>query len=316
MGASARFCPARAGRSLYDRGMLAPSDGLDYLEHLTDDDLALLARAARLDATAPHRAMARLRTDPVLVERVLSHPDTFQAVLGERDEPDPLLGVSPFLLFTVAVHRALDELGGVRFVQEWAGPRQRLPVFGTHDLLAFLADPARRFFLAELLTSYTHVTSGSVWTHTRRGWRRLRFSELDLVRMASLFGVLPRQEHAGLYRRLGDLALFLAGVFPDHAATRRFAPIDVERLSRALDAAGREGLAEGLATRGGVGLLEQLGQRWYRLAVRSSTAPQTRATRLVGEVAERFQEARRVLNYLTDRHLFPFRARWFPTPRQ
>lgn len=296
--------------------MLAPSEGIDYLEHLTEDDLLLLARAARLDATDPLRAMARLRADPALVERVLGHPDTIQAVLGERYEPDALLSVSPFLLFTVALHRALAELASVSFVQEWAGPRQRLPVLGTDDLLGFLADPGRRFFLAELLASYTHVASGSLWTQTPRGWRRQRFSELDLFRMASLFQALPPQERAGLYRRLGDLALFLAGVFPDHTGTRRFAPIEVERLSRALDAVGREDLAETLATRGGMGLLEQLGQRCYGLAVRSSTAPQTRATRLVADVAERFSEARRVLNYLTDRHLFPFRARWFPTPQE
>lgn len=296
--------------------MPAPSDGLDYLEHLTEDDLLLLARAARLDATDPLRGVTRLRHEPALLERLLAHPDTIRAVLGERDEPDALLGVSPFLLFTVAVHRALDELGRVRFVQEWAGPRQRLPVLGADALLGFLADPGRRFFLAELLASYTHVASGSLWSRTRRGWRRQRFSELDLARMAALFDVLPSQEHAGLYRRLGDLALFLAGVFPDHTATRRFAPIEVERLSRALDAVGREDLADMLAIRGGVGLLEQLGQRWYGLAVRSSTAPQTRAARLVADVAGRFPEARRVLNYLTDRHLFPFRARWFPNPQQ
>ncbi|MFN2556334.1 MAG: hypothetical protein ABR592_05580 [Nitriliruptorales bacterium] len=296
--------------------MLAPSDGLDYLEHLTESDLLLLARSARLDPADPARAVARLRADPALVERVLTHPDTLQAVLGERYEPDSLLGVSPFLLFTVTLHRALQELGNVKFVQEWAGPRQRLPVFGTGDLLSFLSDPSRRFFLAELLASYTHVTSGSLWRHTRRGWRRQRFSELDMARMASLFEVLPAQERAGLYRRLGDLALFLAGVFPDHAATRGFAPIEVERLSRALDSAGREDLAEMLATRGGMGLLEHLGQRWYGLAVRASLAPQTRATRLVADMAEHFTEARRVLNYLTDRHLFPFRARWFPTPQE
>ncbi|MDQ3932530.1 MAG: hypothetical protein M3252_06820 [Actinomycetota bacterium] len=294
--------------------MLAPS-GLDYLEHLTEDDLLLLARAARLDPTNPLRAVTRLRRDPPLLERVLAHPDTIQAVLGERDEADPLLGVSPFLLFTVAVNRALDDLGRVRFVPEWAGPRQRLPVLGTDALLGFLADPARRFFLAELLASYTHVASGSLWTRTRRGWHRQRYSELDLVRMAALFEVLPRQEHAGLYRRLGDLALFLAGVFPDHTASRRFAPIEVERLSRALDTVGRQDLAELLAIRGGIGLLEQLGQRWYGLAVRSSTAPQTRSTRLVADVAERFSEARRVLNYLTDHHLFPFCTRWFPNPQ-
>ena len=33
---------------------------------------------------------------------------------------------------------------------------------------------------------------------------------------------------------------------------------------------------------------------------------------VVGEVADHFHEARRVLNAVTDRYLFPMRSRWFP----
>jgi hypothetical protein len=32
------------------------------------------------------------------------------------------------------------------------------------------------------------------------------------------------------------------------------------------------------------------------------------------EVAERFDQARRILNLVADTYLFPFRARWFPGP--
>jgi hypothetical protein len=35
---------------------------------------------------------------------------------------------------------------------------------------------------------------------------------------------------------------------------------------------------------------------------------------VVGEVAERFDQARRVLNLVTDRHLSDHRERWFPGP--
>ena len=51
---------------------------------------------------------------------------------------------------------------------------------------------------------------------------------------------------------------------------------------------------------GGVALLELLGARWYRTAVRTTPTPLTDAARLVGEVAEQFQLACRSLNDLTD----------------
>jgi len=34
---------------------------------------------------------------------------------------------------------------------------------------------------------------------------------------------------------------------------------------------------------------------------------------VLADVAQRFGQARRILNYLTDRYLFPYRGRWFPT---
>jgi hypothetical protein len=35
---------------------------------------------------------------------------------------------------------------------------------------------------------------------------------------------------------------------------------------------------------------------------------------LLDDLASRFDQARRFLNLLTDRYLFPFRSRWFPSP--
>jgi hypothetical protein len=54
-------------------------------------------------------------------------------------------------------------------------------------------------------------------------------------------------------------------------------------------------------------LLELLGRRWYRLAW--AGAP---ALEVVGEVADRFAEARRVLNLVAYRYLSGHRERWFP----
>jgi hypothetical protein len=119
-----------------------------------------------------------------------------------------------------------------------------------------------------------------------------------------------------VYRRLGDLALFLTGVFPDHTATRAFAPAHADRLLRLAGLEREEARAARVARdpgtpAGGVALLERLGQRWYRLACASAPV-RTAPLRVVEEVAERFDQARRVLNLVTDSYLMPFRSRWFP----
>ncbi|MGH9135424.1 MAG: hypothetical protein ACRD0G_00070 [Acidimicrobiales bacterium] len=281
-----------------------------WFDHLGDDDWELIRRVAPQAGVDP----ARVRGDVDALTGVLAHPAAFEAVFGGADD-DAVLAISPFLAFALIVHRAWDELQHVGHVDEWVGPRQRLPVLGGVDLREFLGAAPRRLFLTELLASYTRVASGAMWVHTRRGWRRRRFSELDPVRLASLLDVVPEEERPGVYRRLGDLALFLTGVFPDHTELRGLGPIDEGRLLRVSGFAveeGRPARTVGAAT-GTVSLLERLGQRWYRLA--SQTArPLTGSMRVVADVGERFGPARRTLNYLTDRHLFVRRADWFGDP--
>jgi hypothetical protein len=250
-----------------------------------------------------------IRGDVDRLARVLAHPAAFEEVFGGRDEHGAV-GVSPFLMFAVVVHRGWDELHHVGHVDEWVGPRRRLPVLGATDLRDFLGSADIRLFITELLASYTRVASGAVWVHTRRGWRRRRFSELDPVRLASLLEVVPDEERSGVYRRLGDLALFLTGVFPDHTELNGLASRDEGRLLR-LSGLGGERLPASLGgPTGTVGLLERLGQRWYQLAARTAR-PLTASMQVVAAVGGSFGEARRTLNYLTERHLFSRRGDWF-----
>jgi hypothetical protein len=288
-----------------------------YLEHLSDDDVRALAGAvpsSRLGVAA-----AELRSEPRLLAERLAAPETFAAVLGPPFDGGPLPPVSPFLVFAVAVERGRNDLREAGFVPEWLGPRRRLPVFAPGDLRDFLSDPWRRLFLVRLLSSYTHVSSGAVFVPTRRGLRRQRFSELDPVRLAGLLDVVPDSERAGILRRLGDLSLFLTGVFPDHTALAGFGPVALGRLLRAgrHEGARRPSPTSGAtapAEMGAVDLLEHLGRRWYRLAAAAVPPPRSRDLEVVAELGQRFDQARRVLNLVTDRYLFPLRDQWFGAP--
>ncbi len=231
-----------------------------------------------------------------------------EAAIFDAGDAGPGRYVSPFLAFAVAVHRTATSLEGVTFVEERMGPRQRIPVFDVAALRAVLRDPLRRYFFVELLASYTRVSSGVTWRRTSLGWRRQRFSELDPVRLASLLEAVEPRERPGVYRRLGDLSLFLLGVFPDHPPVPTGATAD--RLLR------HGGIrADDVAELDGVALFELLGSRWYHAATRMAAAlgqPVTGTLAVVGDVADHFREARRVLNAVTDRYLFPLRSRWFP----
>jgi hypothetical protein len=262
-----------------------------YRQHLTPSDLDLLKEAVGADV-------------PVIV--ALGAPATEQAVFGGNSDVRMTAGVSPFLAFATAVHRTASRLEVASFVEEPWGPRVRIPVFDVSALRALMEDQMRRLFLVELLGSYTRVSSGVTWTRTAKGWRRRRFSELDPAALAEQLQVVGGAEQAGVYRRLGDLALFLLGVFPDHLPA-----LSGPARDRLLRLSGVKSEPEG---RDSQQLLELLGARWYAAAVasaRSAGHPVTASLSVAGYIGQHFSDARRVLNAVTDRYLFPIREQWF-----
>jgi hypothetical protein len=272
---------------------VAPEDHTRrYLEHLGEADLRLLGRIAGADPP-------RLRRDPGRVVALLDRPRSPTRCCPADRGAGTDVGVwSPFLVFAVAVHRAAAEVARTGHLPEWTGPRQRVPRLLGPGAPSLLAEPRFRLFLAELLASYARVRSGAYLRRTARGWRRTRYSELDPVRLAGLLDAVPAAERAGVYRRLGDLALFLSGAFPDHLWLHGFGSVDAVRLLRTV------GLPAERADAGAVALLELLGGRWYRAASGGVAVPTGRAG-VVGEVAARFGEARRALTLVVDRYLWP-----------
>jgi hypothetical protein len=294
--------------------------GSGYADHLTDADLGLLAKAAD-QPTA--EAAPWLRAHPEQLLGLVGDPRVFQAVFGASAgaaQPARQAGASamaalasPFLIFAVAVERAATELATMDHVPERSGQRQRVPLFDAPELRDFLGSAARRLFLAELLASFTRNAAQyrPVPKDRPRPGRGRRISELDLVRMAGLIDTVPEAERAGAYRRLGDVALFLTGVFPDYATAHALGPVSAARLLRAAQVPARQ--YDRLADAPAIDLFEHLGAQWYRTAWGLAPARTARLA-VVAEVAERFRQARRVLNHVADRCLFPQGNPWFAPP--
>jgi hypothetical protein len=292
--------------------MDAGAVGSGYADHLTDADLGLLASMTQ-ELREPDwpTAAAWLRGHPEHLPELIADPRVFQAVFGPGEQAPHAALASPFLIFAVAVHRAAAELESMGHVPERSGPRGRVPLFDAPELRDFLGSPARRLFLAELLGSFTRAAGGQYRATVRGRPRARRFSELDLTRMAAQLGNVPDADRPGIYRRLGDVALFLTGVFPDYAVAHALGPVSAAGLLRAAQVPPRE--HDELTAAPAIDLFEYLGARWYRVAW--SLAPaRTARLAVVAEVADRFRQARRVLNHVTDRCLFPAGNPWFAPP--
>jgi hypothetical protein len=273
-----------------------------YVEHLSDPDLEVIAQAAGAPGSAAE-VRDRLRDSPEDVDELLSTDALFDEVFGPESTSSIVhVGLTPFLVFGVLVNKVAKDLNETAFIPEWVGAGQRLPVFDVETLRELVADGLRRYFLIEFLASFTKVASGAVWVRTRRGYRRRRFSELDPVSLAEMVDALPPQQRPGGYRRLGDVSLFLCGVFPDHTTRNTIGELARARLARSAGI-GEDRVFEDAND---VRFFEIVGPGWYGRAVDAASASLGAGPTYLLDVADHFIDARRFLNFLSDRYLHRF----------
>lgn len=298
--------------------------GREYLARLSVTDLRALVHADAVTADLATARIEALHRQPALLLDALDRPATSAAVLnlarhsgpgpgpvgGRGREADRFALISPFLLFAAAVHRTASDLAGASYAPERTAPRQRIPLFDGGTLTAYLAAPRHRLFLADLLASFARISSGVVLASD--GQHRRRWNDADPHRLAVLLDAVPAVQRPAVWRRLGDLAMFLAGVFPD--AAERLVPDEAaaRRLARrTLPRAAPQMREELIPEAGAPDLIEWLGTRWYQQAAIHMSGDTARDLR---ERAQQFRTARRILNTAADRYLLPYSADWLTGP--
>lgn len=255
---------------------------------LSDEDLELLAEAT-------DRPVDELRSElearPWSILDLFGHPGVVEAAL-EPEDPFRVL-VSPFLFFAVIAQKAATDLRSTNVVNEWTGPRQRLPVFDVEPLREFSEAPGRVIFLARLLATFCEPRP-----------LPLPVNALDLEDVAAWVEVAEPDDRAHLLAHLGDLALFRSGVLADETGPQSLDRDLLERLLRPLDLTVDDvTLGDPASISPGIDAMESLGPTWYRAA---SEADQRGALSVVvSDIATRFRPARRFLNHLADAYLNP-----------
>lgn len=258
---------------------------------VTRAELSTLASACDRDAD---ELSAVLHRRPWSLHDLLADPDIIRAIREPESIGD---ATSPFLLFAVLTRSAADELLDSTYVNDWIGPRSRLPVFDVEPLQEFVSAPGRVLFVARLLASMVDPPTAAIPIDGTDPWDLVDW--LDTVEPA---------DRVALLCRLGDLALFMAGVFADALGEETMDPARAGKFGRSVGMTGDEILAliDPASSSPGLDALEHLGARWYREAGRSATT----VPLIVDDVARRIHSARRFLTHVADSYLAPLGHQW------
>lgn len=253
---------------------------------LTETEMTALAAACDRDPDDLATALARR---PWALHDLLSEPELIGSVL-EVDDLAPV--PSPFVFFAVMTRLAADHLLTATYVNDWIGPRTRLPVFDVEPVQEFVAAPGRVLFMARLLTSMVQPVGLPIPGPAGDPW--------DLVEWISS---VSQEDRVVLLRRVGDVSLYMAGVHADAIGHGLVSPDKAERVGHALHMSEDEihELCDPASTTPGLDALERVSARSYQ-ECRRSNAP---TPPVVSDIAERMHSARRFLTHLADEFLSP-----------
>lgn len=243
------------------------------------------------------RVVALVQDDERFLEAMLDDERLFERLMSGEEI---LLSVSPWLLFTVLLRRARRDLEQTAFTTERRS-LQKVVLFDTNEVADLLDQDALRGYLATMLASFTRIESMTVAVRVRKGiWRRYRTNELDVESMMRYSQALDEALRFEPYKRIGDVCLFLSGVFPSAIESKYRYPLsgEIRPQARSRTVVSREDY-------------EAHGQAFYRLAAEHEAAQMEGLEDVLETLSEDFILAEKALSFVANRYLGLVRTQLF-----
>jgi hypothetical protein len=278
-------------------GGLRVREGADV--RYTEGDLQFLAGAvAGGDGPEADRLLRAWHSNPTLVDDHLDDDGVVRRMLADQRLAVEL---SPRFLFAVLLRRIRRDLGEIPYTVERMHADGRVIVFDAGLSHELLRSPEMFDYLVELLVSFERVET-MVVRHpgSHRAVRRL--STISIDDMVELAGLVEPDLRPLVFRRIGDIALFTTGLFPNA----------VLRARRPLLGAITAG--EHLRRRLSLQDYEDEGRRFYRLAADRLAATHPPLASILMRLSDEFTAARKPLTVLAERYVSWARPHWTQLP--
>ncbi len=264
-----------------------------YLD-FTDGDLDFLVSIVVPGLSNALSVREAIRNDPAYRKAIVSDELVFSQVINDKES---FLKISPSLYFEVLLRRAQKDLISSSYTIEREG-RGNIPVFDTGKVAGFLDTPNMLEYLANMLASFTRIRSFVVPVRVRKGIRRrVRYNDMDVDSLIDFAARVDESERFSYYKRIGDVCLFLTGLFRDSTYSQK------SHFGSNFQSGTYPRTTFVRKRRRSVEEYESEGRRFYRLAEEHPTASVLELTDVFSVLRDEFSAARKPLAFLSARYL-------------
>ena len=264
-----------------------------YLD-FTDGDLDFLVSIVVPGLSNALSVREAIRNDPAYRKAIVSDERVFSRVINDKES---FLKISPSLYFEVLLRRAQKDLISSSYTIEREG-RGNIPVFDTGKVAGFLDTPNMLEYLANMLASFTRIRSFVVPVRVRKGIRRrVRYNDMDVDSLIDFAARADESERFSYYKRIGDVCLFLTGLFRDSTYSQK------SHVGSNFQSGTYPRTTFVRKRRRSVEEYESEGRRFYRLAEEHPTASVLELTDVFSVLRDEFSAARKPLAFLSARYL-------------
>ncbi len=272
---------------------------MSFLKHLklSPGDLDFLVETVSPEVRDTHRIKQILSEDADFRNQYIDDERVFDRAMADKGI---FLTISLPLFFEILLRKAIRDLSKQRFTIEKTRTME-IPVFDAEAVVALFASQPLDRYLAHMLTTFTKVESFSFSFRDGKGFRRkIRFNDMDIESLKAFCDVVEDDLKFGLYKRIGDICLFILGIFPDFA---------VQDLRYPHSGEIRPQIPGHL--RIGPDDYEQEGQKFYKLAAGHQYAERLEMADMFTVLHENFNTVRKPLNFIAEHYLRRRKERLF-----
>jgi hypothetical protein len=259
-------------------------------KELQDRDLLFLLETTAPDVSDRQRLKEIIENDSDFRTSFLTNEKLLQRLMSDDET---LVRLTPIMFFEILLRNAAKKIGERSYTFERAGSLMTVPVLDAKYTTELLHNEEIILYLAHMLSTFTRVES---YAYTFRigpaVWRKIRFNDMDIESLIQFTGVVDDEYRFGLYKRIGDVCLFLMGIFPDFILGEHRYPFSKKRRP-ALP--GRPRLAPGE--------YEKTGRQFYRMAAEQRNATELELDSVLWKLHAKFTEACKPLAFIAGHYL-------------
>lgn len=203
--------------------------------HLDPQTIRMLVKVVSPDAAEVGRIARTAEHDEELLTAILEDPRLHSWLL---ERPHEMVFMAPEAFFAALLYRVRHDLATRTFTHERESGRMVI-VFDIQDVRELMEESVVIAYLSWMLASFVRIHTVTRTVRVRRAtWRKYTVSDFDIGSLLRYVHRIEPQRRPVVYRRIGEVALFQAGILPERTPTTDLVVVGTDSYQKALEGGG------------------------------------------------------------------------------